>query len=88
MTQQQRERSAQMLAEIEDGCSVTAGSLDVESFYRKVEDTKAQATHKMKDERYDETYGITTPGAPYGKSLESPRPLNDSQDVITDQISE
>ena len=45
MTQQQRERSAQMLAEIEDGCSVTAGSLDVEAFYRKVEDTKAQATH-------------------------------------------
>ena len=45
MTKQQKERSALMLAELEEGCSVTAGSLDVEAFYRKVEDTKAQATH-------------------------------------------
>ena len=45
MTEQQLERSAQALAELEEGCVVTAGSLDVESFYRKVEDTKAQAAH-------------------------------------------
>ncbi len=44
MTKQQ-EQSAQMLADIEEGCVVTAGSLDVEAFYRKVEETKAQAAH-------------------------------------------
>lgn len=44
MTKQQ-EQAAHKLADLEEGCVVTAGSLDVEAFYRKVEETKARATH-------------------------------------------
>lgn len=36
------QRSAERLAELEEGCSVTAGLLNVEPFYRKVENTKAR----------------------------------------------